>query len=402
MKRIVFVLGNYKNGGMAMHATNLMNEYATRGYVCDILALGEVSDKPFTTLGNNVTVVDVAKYNAEHSDDPAVISDRKRRFAEIKRLKRLRYFTRFFPSKDKEISRRIKVLRAGEKLRPYFVNNHGVTAIAFGVSYIAGTVGATDGLECKVIYAEKNAPQIEFGGEAPDNDYCFDLLNSINAVIVQTADAKNYLGQFVGNVKVINNPVKPDLPSPFTGERRHTIVNFCRMSGQKNIGLLLDAFALFRKTHPDYSLEVYGNTVSSEEETYRDEMIAKAESMGLADAVRILPPAADVHQKVRDAAMFVSSSDYEGLSNSMLEAMAIGLPCVCTDCLGGGTREVMTDGDNGLIIPMNDPHAMSKAMIRFAEHPELADSCSREAAKIRETLSVKTIAKQWLEVIENC
>ena len=98
--------------------------------------------------------------------------------------------------------------------------------------------------------------------------------------------------------------------------------------------------------------------------------------------------------------MFVSSSDYEGLSNSMIEAMAIGLPCICTDCLGGGTREVMIDEENGLIVPMNDVDAMYCAMKRFADDPDFAERCGENASKIRDKLSVEKIAQQWIDVFQ--
>lgn len=122
--------------------------------------------------------------------------------------------------------------------------------------------------------------------------------------------------------------------------------------------------------------------------------------MKMNDFAFILPSETDVHKIILDSAMFVSSSDYEGLSNSMLEAMAIGLPCVCTDCLGGGTREVMIDHENGLIVPMNDPYAMYRAMKEFVENPELTEQCFNNAIIIRDRLSAENIVKQWLEVLE--
>ena len=79
--------------------------------------------------------------------------------------------------------------------------------------------------------------------------------------------------------------------------------------------------------------------------------------------------------------------------------MATGLPCVCTDCLGGGTREVMVDHENGLIVPVNDPAAMYRAMKEFAENPELTEKCSQNAVKIREMLSVERISKQWMDFL---
>jgi glycosyltransferase involved in cell wall biosynthesis len=114
-----------------------------------------------------------------------------------------------------------------------------------------------------------------------------------------------------------------------------------------------------------------------------------------------LPPRADVLDVVKDCAMFVSSSDYEGLSNSMLEAMAIGLPCVCTDCLGGGARELIKDGENGLLVPTKDAKALAEAMCSMVDDKELSKRCSDNASKIREELSAEYIADKWHEYIES-
>ena len=171
------------------------------------------------------------------------------------------------------------------------------------------------------------------------------------------------------------------------------------MTPQKNIELLIDAFEKFHNEYPQYKLEIYGNAQDNEEKTYKSSIVKIINERKLDDCVFVYPPTARVHERVIKSTMFVSSSDYEGLSNSMIESMAIGLPCVCTDCLGGGTREVMVDHENGLIVPMNDPEAMYRAMKEFVDNPELAEKCSRNAAKIRDKLSVEKITQQWLDVI---
>ena len=61
----------------------------------------------------------------------------------------------------------------------------------------------------------------------------------------------------------------------------------------------------------------------------------------------------------------------------------------------------MVDHENGLIVPMNDPHTLYLAMKEFIDNSDLAEKCSRNASKIREKLDVKKIAAQWLDVIEN-
>ena len=202
------------------------------------------------------------------------------------------------------------------------------------------------------------------------------------------------------NAVVIHNPIKNGLPQPYTGKRRPVVVNFCRISRQKNLQLLIAAFRRLHEEFPDYSLEIYGNAVEPLEEAQRDELLREVMDKGEDGVIHILPPAADVHQRVRDCAMFVSSSDFEGLSNSMIEAMAIGLPCVCTDCLGGGAREMISHGENGLLVPMQNEEALYFAMRRFVMEPELAEKCGRNAAKITDEMNGETIGRKWLDLLE--
>ena len=218
--------------------------------------------------------------------------------------------------------------------------------------------------------------------------------------LTSSQSEKEYFQKRFKNVYVINNPVMPGLPHPYSGERKKVIVNFCRMTPQKNLSVLLEAFQKFHNEYPEYILKIFGNTQEKAEAEEKNKLVGRISDLKLADCAFILPPVPDVHEKIIDSAMFVSSSDYEGLSNTMLEAMAIGLPCVCTDCLGGGTREVMVDHENGLIVPMKDPESMYRAMKEYVENQELAEKCSMNAARIRDRLSVEKITQQWLDVIE--
>ena len=97
--------------------------------------------------------------------------------------------------------------------------------------------------------------------------------------------------------------------------------------------------------------------------------------------------------------MYVSSSDYEGISNAMLEALAIGMPCVCTDCPIGGANATIRNGENGLLVPIKDKESLYKAMKEIIEDPALATKLSANATKIREELSLDQIARRWEELI---
>lgn len=111
------------------------------------------------------------------------------------------------------------------------------------------------------------------------------------------------------------------------------------------------------------------------------------------------PAVSDVHERIKDAYMFVSSSDFEGLSNSMLEAMAMGIPTICTDCPCGGARMVIENGVNGLLTPVGDKDKLSAAMQRVADNSQIAHNIGKEAQKIRSKLSTDIIVGEWRKII---
>ena len=222
-----------------------------------------------------------------------------------------------------------------------------------------------------------------------------------DAVVFQTEYARDaYPSAIAEKGVVIPNPLKAGLPAPFTGERTKRAVTFCRISRQKNLPLLIDAFARFHKDFPEHSLAVYGDAPNVEGEQVLSQVKAQIREAGLADAVRFYPFSSTVHQEILGDAMYVNSSDFEGLSNAMLESMAIGLPVVCTDCPVGGARSVITDGENGLLVPMQDPQALADAMGRLADDPALRARVSKNAALLRESLSLPAIAGRWLRLTD--
>ncbi len=398
MKHIVFVVGNYKNGGVPMRTTNLANEFVKKGYPSTILVTKEIAEDVFFEHHEKVNIVSLEKYISEHSRD--LKKHIRKRNLKIYLFKYLRYISKLFPEWDKRLSAEIKGLRKNEKPAVFIANNPDCIYIPFGMSCFEDVFWSAKGLKAKIIYAEKNAPEIEFPKDIAEKKRNLKYLSNSNGIVLQTKDELEFFEGKIKNAVVINNPVKANLPEPFNGERRKTVVNFCRISEQKNLPLMINAFLEFHKVHPDYTLEIYGNTVEESEEKLKKTYVEMISSLNADEYIKFFSPRADVHYIIKDCAMFVSSSDYEGLSNSMIEAMAIGLPCVCTDCLGGGAREMITDGENGLLVPVNDANALAQAMCRMAEDKELAEKCSENAAKVRETHKVETIAGKWLEAIE--
>lgn len=272
--------------------------------------------------------------------------------------------------------------------REYLKQNPGCTAFGFLIRSNIAMLMAAKRLNVRTVFCERNNPV------RPDiHPNIIKLRDRLTrrarAAVFQTEDERAYYTWLKCPTAVIPNPLKDGLPQPFTGHRRHEIVNFCRLNKQKNIPLLIDAFALLLAEHPDYRLRIYGK---GEE---KDNLIALTKSKGLEGAVIFEDFAPDVHERIRDAAMYVCSSDFEGLSNSMLEALAIGLPCVCTDCEGGGARMMIRDHQNGLLVPVRDTQALYLAMKEIIENPALAQQLSAEAARVREKLSIEKIVDLW-------
>lgn len=166
------------------------------------------------------------------------------------------------------------------------------------------------------------------------------------------------------------------------------------MTSQKNLPMLLMAFAQFSAKHPTYHMTIYG------EGPLKNEISQLINQLGVKDNVNLAGYVTSLPQRVKDAGMYVSSSDYEGISNTMLEALAMGIPSICTDCPAGGARMCIQNKVNGILVPVGDHHALYEAMCALAEDPQLADSLSREAVKIRETFHVEKIAAMWEALFE--
>lgn len=248
------------------------------------------------------------------------------------------------------------------------------------------------GLKTKLIISERNDPSRVGSGFIKDKIrnflYCF-----ADILVCQTPDAKAYFPHYIQKKTVIiPNPLKPNLPYKYLGQRKKKVVTFCRLNSQKNLPMLIKAFHEFSKTHSDYSLSIYGD---GEEKSNIENLVKQ---YNLTSKVSIFKSCDNIHDLVIDSAMFVLPSNYEGLSNSMLEALAIGLPTICTDCPCGGARMIIETEKNGLLIPVGDTNALIKAMSKVADNNSFAERLSNEGLKLRDYLSIKAISNKWISL----
>ena len=172
-------------------------------------------------------------------------------------------------------------------------------------------------------------------------------------------------------IEVLHNPVVSEGLAEKAGEpidhpwlqpgQPPVVLGVGRLSTQKNFPLLIDAFARVRAKRPA-RLIILG------EGSLRPELEKRIEALGIAEDVDLPGFDANPFRYMRHAAVFVLSSDWEGLPTALIEAMACGTPVVSTDCQSG-PREVLLDGRLGPIVPRGDARALAEAILATISHP---------------------------------
>jgi L-malate glycosyltransferase len=142
-------------------------------------------------------------------------------------------------------------------------------------------------------------------------------------------------------------------------ERAFVVTTVARLDPVKDLITLLDAFAFVRKRVPSARLVIVGDGPERQrlaERAGRDDLAGAVQITGYRSDVRALLPAAD---------LYASSSISEGVSITILEAMATGIPVVATAV--GGTPEILSDGTGGILVPSREPVRMATAIVALAQ-----------------------------------
>lgn len=285
-----------------------------------------------------------------------------------------------------DTSRSIKII---QKLRKYIKAEKPDVIISFLANINIYTILSSRGLGIPVIASERNDPNRE-----PAKKYLKILRTLcylfVDGLVFQTKEAREYFSKRLQKKsRIIFNPLVEGLPERCKGSRNQNIVTVCRLGRQKNLKLLIDAFELFNKRHDGYQLIIYGKGEQRKElKNYIAELRATE---------RIFLPGfvADVHDRIKDSCMFILSSDYEGMPNALLEAMAIGIPCISTDCPIGGPRELIKQYKNGILIPVGNLNKLVSAMEYIVMNQDQAIYMGKKATDIAEILSADKIVKEW-------
>ena len=231
------------------------------------------------------------------------------------------------------------------------------------------------------------------------------LFKSVNNVIVQTDQSKDWLSSYFPSLSanVIPNPTiyplpiqkeKSIKPKSVVNMKKKIILASGRMHVYKQFDLLIKAFSDLSKIYLDWDLVILG---SGDEREELQKLVLKLE---IESRVHMPGSVGNISDWYERADIFALSSVVEGFPNVLLEAMTYGLPCISFDC-DTGPREMIQNNINGILIqPDKKEQGLFIGLKRLIENPELRVSISNQEIKIRDQYSKNNIMQKWDNILE--
>lgn len=250
-------------------------------------------------------------------------------------------------------------------------------------------------LPVKVAVSVRGEPTMEYEGSKMQALTKW-LFGFADGVILQTQMAKEFFPKRVQKKAIIlPNPLNPlFLRERYRGEKENVIVAAGRLDENKNHTMLIKAFALIAEEFPQMKLIIYGEGDS------RENLEKLVTEKKLEKRISLPGSVTDVAGHIEKARIFTLTSNTEGMPNSIIEAMCLGIPVVSTDCPCGGPAELIRDGENGCLVPVGDEQALAEAFRKILRSPELEKKLGDNAVLIQKTMEPEKVCKLWENYLE--
>ena len=221
------------------------------------------------------------------------------------------------------------------------------------------------------------------------------LYRYVDILVCQTEGAKGYFSMKIQRKStVIPNPVDIPREEWNISATKKEIAHVARLHiWQKRQDVLLHAFADFINKHPDYKLNIYGGGPDEEK------LQSLAKELNILHNVIFHGNTKDVKEKLLRNEMFVLSSDFEGMPNALMEAMALGMPVVSTKCSPGGAEALISNGENGLLVECGDSQGLCKALCDMVENNEQKLNMAKQARLSMKDYEPKQIISLWEQIL---
>lgn len=353
-KDIIFVTISMRGGGTERVIATLSNYYVTKGINVHILMISESTVE--YELDDRINVRQIATTTGGSL------------LGRVNRISSLR----------KEISAK-----------------KDATVIAMGTVAAMFTVVSMVGLKNRLIISERNNPDIL--NHRPIKSYEKFIRNLLyqkaDKLVFQTKMARDcFPSKYHEKSVIILNPISKNLPKFSENEvRDKTVVTAGRLTKQKNHEMLIRTFVEFHNEYPEYELNIYG------EGELKAELGRIINELDASAYIHLCGQTDSLYDILKKTQIYVSTSNWEGISNSVMEAMAMGTAVIATDCPMGGNAVLINNMENGILIPVEDKKMLYKNLILLAEDQELRMTLGNRATMIRSIADTSKIAMEWLQ-----
>lgn len=252
-------------------------------------------------------------------------------------------------------------------------------------------------IDAPIIISERCDPQTRYESSKLRKWIMNKLYPNADGFVFQTEDAKKYYAEIIGDKGVvIPNAINSEfIREPYNGIRKKEIVSVGRFTEQKNFQMLIESFSKLSEKYLDFNLVIYGDG------PLRKDLEKYIVELGLTNRIFFPGYVNDIESRLIDTSLFVLPSNYEGMPNALIEAMALGLPCISTDCPVGGPKYLIEDGVNGFLVPIGDTTLLTEKIDRILSDTKLANRIGFNSRNIVKMLSPDKIYELWNSFIVN-
>lgn len=282
------------------------------------------------------------------------------------------------------VSRTATLITAARRL------NRAVREIQPDIIFFATTLGALLLPLCKtkaikVFESHSARPFTPYNRLFLPMERCADMV-----VCLTEEDAMEY--RHTKNIKVIPNFISK--PSSFVNDYSvKKAVAVGRLEHEKGFDILISCWRHVAEKHPDWQLDIWG------EGSCRDDLQRRIDSLGLGYTVTLCGRCDNMMEKYTEYSLQAVSSRYEGLSITLVEGQACGLPAVTFNYKYGANR-IIDNGVNGILVEQGDEQAFTDALMKMTGQEELRMKYGQEAKKTFLRFSKDKIMKQWENILK--
>ena len=279
-----------------------------------------------------------------------------------------------------------------KKLRQIIKERNADVVLSFLGSPNIRFLIASLGLKTKKIVSVRNDPYYEYGSgiRKAVTRILFDFADG---VVFQTKQASEYFTNRVRDKSVvIFNPVNEVFKTIEWDCQSSNIVAVGRLEPQKNYFMLLSAFEKLSNINRNLNLIIVGDG------SLRTQLEQYVNKHCLDKRVSFLGQISKVEDVLGNALLYVLTSDYEGMPNSLMEAMTAGVPCIATDCPCGGPKALL--GDSLYLVRCNEDKELADRINMFIDDIGLMKAASVKMKERAKLFSTDEVMRQWINYIE--